>query len=324
MSDTQTQAGAYRFYDFKPAAQDIVAEVLQGLSSTPKTVSPKYFYDAKGSALFEAITQLPEYYLTRTELGLFDRYLTDIAQLLPDRLSVVEYGSGSSLKIRRLLDTLTPTAYVPVDISAEHLQSNAQRLHQDFPGLHVYPVCADITRQIVLPQEVSSLTQVAFYPGSSIGNFEPDAAVTFLHNVRQTIGTGGYLLLGVDRKKDIAMLEAAYDDAAGVTAEFNLNVLQHLNDELAADFDLQMYQHVARYNSELGCIQMFLRSKVEQQVNVHGQLVEFAAGELIHTESSYKYHPQEFQALAQRAGFQQVHHFTDEQAWFSFFVLVAQ
>ncbi len=307
--------GTYRFFDFKPAAGDIASEVMRGLTASRKSVSPKYFYDAKGSELFEAITALPEYYLTRTELKLFDRHLPEIAGELRGELCVIEYGSGSSLKIRRLLEMLTPAAYVPVDISKEHLQANAKMLHSDFPALHVYPVCADITRQITLPDEVSELVHVAFYPGSSIGNFEPQVATAFLRNVHQTIGAGGYLLIGVDRKKDLGVLQAAYDDAAGVTARFNLNVLQHLNDELAADFDLDLFSHVARYNQELGCIQMFLRSQVDQQVNVQGQIIRFSAGELMHTENSYKYHPDEFIELAGQAQFECVNHCCSSVKW---------
>ena len=279
MYDTTLEQGEYKFFDFKPAASDVHAEVIEGLASKPKSVSPKYFYDESGSKLFEEITRLPEYYLTRTELALFDQYLDEVAKLLTGDLCVVEYGSGSSLKIRRLLNALTPKAYVPVDISDEFLQNSAKTLHQDFPKLNVYPVCADITRQIQLPEAVSGLTPVAFYPGSSIGNFEPTEAVRFMQNVHQTITQGGFLLLGVDRKKDPALLEAAYDDSQGVTAAFNLNILAHLGEQLDADFSADQFKHGAQYNRELGCIQMFLESATEQAVVVADQSVHFAAGE---------------------------------------------
>jgi len=280
----------YAYHDLKPDTQDMAAEVLAGLRSTPKTLSPKFFYDAEGSVLFERITELPEYYLTRTEMALFDAHLADIAALLPADICVVEYGSGSSLKIRKLLENLTPLAYVPVDISAEHLEENAKTLHADFPGIAVYPVCADFTAAFTLPAAVAGLTKLAFFPGSSIGNFDPADARQFLSNVRHTVGDDGMLLIGVDRKKDVAVLEAAYDDSAGVTAAFNLNILTHLNETLDGDFQLEAFEHVARYNHAAGCIQMFLRSRVNQSVSIAGEVIELAAGEEIHTENSYKYH----------------------------------
>ncbi|MEM7101042.1 MAG: L-histidine N(alpha)-methyltransferase [Pseudomonadota bacterium] len=317
-------AGEYQFFDETPPAADIVAEVMAGLTRGTKSISPKYFYDATGAELFEAITRLPEYYLTRTELGLFDQHLSEIAENLSADLCVIEYGSGSSLKIRRVLETLMPKAYVPVDISSEHLQSNAIALHADFPGLDVYPVCADITREFSLPPQVKQLTPVAFYPGSSIGNFEPETAVAFLRSVHRTIGPGGYLLLGVDRKKDPAVLESAYDDASGVTAAFNLNILKHLNETLQADFNLDLFKHVARYNAQAGCIQMFLQSRVTQTITLPDRKLKLMDGELIHTENSYKYHPEEFTALAAQADFLAQAHYTDANDWFSFFVLSAQ
>ncbi len=316
--------GNYAFHDFKPGASDMASEVLEGLTQQPKSLSPKFFYDAKGSALFEKITDLPEYYLTRTEMALFDQHLVDIAAHLEPNLCVVEYGSGSSLKIRKLLEALSPQAYVPVDISNEHLQDNAQRLYRDFPKLHVFPVCADFTQPFELPADVAQLAKLAFFPGSSVGNFEPSEAQTFLTHVRSNIGVDGYLLIGVDRKKAPNVLEAAYDDAAGVTAEFNLNVLAHLNDELDANFDLSQFRHVARYNEQLGCIQMFLQSRSSQQVEIAGEVIEFAAGEEIHTENSYKYHPNEFIDLAQKAGFGEVARYSDAQALFALYLLKAR
>ena len=323
MSDHAQLKGDFAFFNRKPAQSDVLAEVKVGLQQEPKRISPKYFYDERGSKLFEQITQLDEYYLTRTELELFDICLPEVAKLLPERLCLLEYGSGSSLKIRKVLNEIVPTAYVPIDISAEHLKQNALALHADFPGLAVYPVCADITQQVELPPGLEELTKVAFFPGSSIGNFDPDEASDFLENVRQTIGSGGYLLIGVDRKKNREVLEAAYNDARGVTAEFNLNVLHHLNSQMRADFAVDQFEHVANYNEEEGCIQMFLRSKAEQVVTIADIHVALDEDELVHTENSFKYHPDEFQNLAALAGYTLVERFDDARDWFSIYLLCA-
>lgn len=296
-------------------------EVLQGLSREPKSISPKYFYDAKGSALFDQITALDEYYLTRTEMDLLDANLAEIADQLGNDVCLIEYGSGSSLKIRKMLQAMTPRAYVPLDISNEHLQANAKALHDDFPQLHVYPVCADFSQPFELPDAVKSFTKVGFFPGSSIGNFEPADAQKFLVNVRETVGLGGALLVGVDRKKSIQVLESAYNDAAGITAAFNLNVLSHINNELDANFALDQFKHMARYNVDSGCIQMFLQSTRSQQVRIAGEVVEFADAERLHTENSYKYHPQEFLSLASKAGFVEIAQWSDSQEWFNLYLL---
>ena len=313
--------GSYAFHDFKPPQEDMAEEVLRGLASQPKFISPKYFYDAKGSALFDQITDLNEYYVTRTEMALFDRHLAEIAEQLGDGLCVIEYGSGSSMKIRKLLQAVTPEAYVPLDISDEHLQANAQELHADFPHLHVYPVCADFSQQFELPAAVQNLTKVGFFPGSSIGNFDPQDAQRFLANVRETVGRDGALLIGVDRKKSVQVLEDAYNDAAGITAAFNLNVLSHINAELDADFAQDRFEHMARYNVDQGCIQMFLQSTQDQRVQVAGQTVDIAVNEKLHTENSYKYHPEEFLALAEVTGFRQEARWSDDQDWFSLYLL---
>ena len=313
--------GSYAFHDFKPAAEDMVGEVLRGLASQPKYISPKYFYDARGSALFDRITELDEYYLTRTEMSLFEQYLPEISNRLGSDVCLIEYGSGSSLKIRKLLEAIAVQAYVPVDISNEHLQDNARVLHADFPNLNVYPVCADFTQRFTLPEQVSALTKVGFFPGSSIGNFDPAQAQHFLSNVREIVGVGGALLIGVDRKKTVSVLEDAYNDAAGVTAEFNLNVLAHINDALGADFLLENFQHLARYNADEGCIQMFLESTQDQQVTIAGQTMRIAELETLHTENSYKYHPHEFVELAAKAGFSEETHWSDPQQWFSLYLM---
>lgn len=313
--------GAYEYFDLKPETRSVRAEVLRGLSKPEKTISPKYFYDEVGSQLFEQITELPEYYLTRTEIALFDTYSDAISAYLGHGGALVEYGSGSSRKIRKMLESVRPVAYVPVDISGDHLQENAKSLQKDFPWLSLYPVCTDFSAAFALPAPVRALEKTGFFPGSSIGNFEPESAVGLLSNIRATLGSGSHLLLGVDRKKDKALLEAAYDDAAGVTAAFNLNMLTHLNETLGADFDLQAFQHEAHYNSELGCVQMFLRSLCAQSVDIGGAQLSFAKDELIHTENSFKYHPDEFEALALRAGFAKTDFWTDANSWYSVFLL---
>ena len=313
--------GSYQFFDLKPAMGSMRAEVLAGLTRAGKQISPKYFYNESGSGLFEEITRLPEYYLTRTEIALFEAHSAAIAEQVGQGGCLVEYGSGSSLKIRKLLETVRPEAYVPVDISGDHLQNNARALQADFPWLSLFPVCTDFTAAFALPAPVQGLSKTGFFPGSSIGNFEPTAAVQLLGNICATLGAGGYLLLGVDRKKDTALLEAAYDDAAGVTARFNLNMLTHLNDTLGADFAVDQFSHRASYHPALGCVQMFLVSDCEQQVRIDDTVLEFAKGEAIHTENSFKYHPEEFAALASRAGFEQTAFWTDSQQHYSVFLL---
>lgn len=298
-------------------------EVLEGLRRSPKELSPKFFYDEAGSLLFERITELPEYYLTRTEMALFDEHLDDIAGAIGTGVCLVEYGAGSNQKIRKLLERAQPAAYVPVDISGDHLESQARALHGDYPWLDVFPTCADFTAPFPLPEPVAGMPHVGFFPGSSIGNFEPAAAEAFLRNVHTTLGAGGRLLVGIDRKKDPPVVEAAYNDSQGVTAAFNLNVLRHINERLGADFDLAAFTHEARYDAGLGCIQMFLRSTRAQTVYIDGEAVQFAAGEAVHTENSFKYHPEEFAALAGRGDFAVESWWTDPAGRFALFLLRA-
>lgn len=318
-----TSEGRFEYFDLKPPAADMRAEVLSGLTAVPKRLPPKHFYDETGSRLFEQITRLPEYYLTRTEMGLFDAHLEALAEAIGAGVCLVEYGSGSNLKIRKLLERARPAAYVPVDISAEHLLAQARALHRDHPWLHVYPTCADYTGTFPLPPPVQGLPPVGFFPGSSIGNFDVAGAVRFLANAHTTLGVGARLLVGVDRKKDVAVLEAAYNDAAGVTAAFNLNVLAHINQRLDADFDLDAFSHEAHYDAQAGCVRMYLRSRVAQRVRVGGNPIEFDAGETIHTENSFKYDPDQFEALARRGGFEAERAFSDARGWFSLFLLRA-
>lgn len=303
--------------------EDRQQEILAGLLSEPKFVSAKYFYDQRGSELFEAITQLPEYYLTRTELALLDRHLPEIAATVGAGVCLVEYGSGSSQKIRKLLEHIRPSAYVPVDISRAHLEDTAGALHADYPWLDILPTCADLTQPFELPERVSELPKVGFYPGSSIGNFQPAKAVAFLANVAATLGSGSHLLVGVDRKKATATLEAAYNDEAGITAEFNRNLLTHIAGILGVDIDPGRFTHRAIYNPQEGCIQMFLDVSEPCSIRLGKQQITFAAGESIHTENSYKYDADEFVSLARRGGFTEVAAWTDPQQWFSVFLLRA-
>jgi len=320
----QIEHGEYGFFDRKPVTQDSREELLQSLGDSPKWVSAKYFYDQRGSRLFEEITRLPEYYLTRTEMALFAAHSTELGDVIGDGTCLVEYGSGSSAKIRRLLETARPNAYVPIDISRDHLEHNAKELHGDYPWLNVYPTCADITREVALPEPVAGLRRVGFFPGSSIGNFEPETAAKFLRNTVTTLGKGGHLILGVDRKKDPAVLEAAYNDSAGVTAEFNLNLLNHLNLLLQADFRPENFIHRACYDEALGCIQMFLEARVEHEVGVAGQRIHFDAGERLHTENSFKYDSEEVAVIAEKGGYRVADMWTDAKQNFGVFVLQAR
>ncbi len=318
---TANPGSLLKMYEQQPETADVLEEVCVGLNQKSKSLSPKFFYDEVGSRLFEEITQLPEYYLTRTELALLDRYLPALKELLGKNLCIVEYGSGSSVKIRRVIGALSPDAYMPIDISRDYLLAGAERLAKDFTSLDVFPLCADFTQPIALPDRLEKYTKVGFFPGSSIGNFPPDKAQAFLDGVADSLDLGSYLLIGVDCKKDPQVLEAAYDDSAGVTARFNLNLLSHLNDKLGADFESSAFEHVARYNQDQGCIDMFLRSKSAQTVAIQGNLFEFAKGELMHTESSYKYLPTEFIALADRAGFSCLDVWQDENQYFGVYLL---
>jgi dimethylhistidine N-methyltransferase len=310
-------AGTVHFYDFHPPVADFRAEILDGLAQTPKRVSPKYFYDQRGSELFEAITELPEYYPTRTELGILQNKGEAIADFLGNECMLVELGSGSSRKIRTLLDAVEPAAYVPLDISRDHLLDSARALAADYPDLEVHAACTDYSNDFQLPDLPEHLPRVAFFPGSSIGNFEPEDASRLLARLGQHLGDDGKLLIGVDLKKQNHILHAAYNDTRQITAAFNLNLLERMNRELEADFDVELFEHQAHFNDDAGRIEMHLMSKVEQAVSVAGTQVDFAAGETLHTESSYKYSIDEFHALAEAGGFVAEQVWTDEQQLFS-------
>jgi len=311
------------FHDLHPTPADFAAEVLAGLRRRPRYIPPKFFYDARGSQLFDAITALPEYYLTRAEVEVLAANAAEIAQRVGTGSLLVEPGGGSCAKVRILLEGLRPCAYVPMDISREHLRAAAEQVAAEFPWLEVHASCADFTRAMTLPETAPEPEgpRVAFFPGSSIGNFDPEGAVGFLAAVAELVGPGGFLLIGADRKKDKAILDAAYDDAAGVTAAFNLNLLERMNRELAADFDLAAWRHRAFYNEAQGRIEMHLVSLRPQTVRVAGESFTFDAGETIHTENSYKYGIEEFQALAARAGFEPAAVWSDARGLFAVHLL---
>ena len=279
-------------------------DVLSGLSQHPKRISPKYFYNQKGSELFNAITLLPEYYLTRAELEILQTHRDSITQEVGKDTCLIEYGSGSSRKVRMLLEALQPTAYLPVDISKEHLLYEARSMHDDFPRLRVYPVCADFTAPLELPLEVTALTKTAFFPGSSIGNFERDAAAIFLKSVSTVVGKDGCLLLGVDKRKSQHVLNDAYNDTKGITAAFNLNVLNHINEAIGSNFDVAAFEHFAHYETDVGRMEMHLVCRKRQSVQIHGQTIELENNERIHTENSYKYSEDELHQLAQNSNMQ--------------------
>lgn len=299
-------------------AQDIV-EIHAGLARVPKTLSPKFFYDDRGSQLFDQITELPEYYPTRTEISIMESNVGEIAELTGPDASLIEFGSGSSLKTRILLQHLDRlAAYVPVDISRDHLVAAADELARDFPHIEVLPVAADFTHPFALPQpKVMPRRNLVYFPGSTIGNFLPDAAHALLQVMYQEAGEDGALLIGVDLKKDRSILERAYNDSAGVTAEFNLNMLRRLNREFGASFDLGQFAHLAIYNESFGRIEMHVVSQRAQNVTVAGRSFSFAAGETIRTECSHKYTIEEFAQLATHAGFTSQRVWTDKANLFS-------
>ena len=299
---------------------DFLAEVILGLSGAVKSLPCKYFYDEAGSKLFDTICESPEYYPTRTELKLMKDAAPDIATAIGSNVDLIEYGSGASKKVRCILDALEmPASYVAVDISRKFLMKASRSVAQDYPGIAVHAVCADFTKPFDLPKGVGirSRRSVGYFPGSTIGNFTRLEAKEFLKACVKTLGPGGGMLVGVDLKKDPITLEAAYNDAAGVTKAFNLNILSHINRELSGNFDLQAFDHVAFYNKELGRIEMHLESFKKQSVTVSGNEFYFEPGERIHTESSYKYNIDEFQALASSAGFVPSKVWTDSNELFS-------
>lgn len=306
-----------------PDVEPFLDAVLDGLSRPHKEIPCKFFYDANGSRLFERICELDEYYPTRTELDILAEHGDVLASLLPARPLLVEFGSGASVKIRRLLDALDrPAGYVPIDISRDHLLDAAAQVAADYPDMPVRPVHADFTRPFHLPDDLPEGPRIGFFPGSTIGNFHPANAVRMLEDFAAALAARCWLLVGVDLKKEPRILHAAYNDAAQVTAAFNLNLLARINRELDGNFDLDGFRHQATYNAAAGRIEMYLVSCREQQVRVGGRRFHFRTDERIHTENSYKYTLDEFRLIAVAAGYSPVAAFTDPRQLFSVHLLV--
>lgn len=317
-------AGGIELLDLEPATSDFRAQVVAGLSSSPPTLPSKFFYDERGSELFQQITQLPEYYVTRTERAILRDHAAEIALSVGARAELVGFGTGAGLKTRTLLENLEePVAYVPVDISRQSLIDSAVALRELMPSLEILPVCADYLEDLRLPTPSRKADHIAVYfPGSTIGNLEPAVARDFLRRVCELCGPSGGLIIGVDLQKPRAVLEAAYNDAAGVTAQFNLNLLVRANRELDADFDLDCWRHRAVYNEQVGRIEMHLVSVKDQTVHIGADEFRFRRGDEIISEYSYKHTREGFTALAASAGFRLSHTWTDPQQWFAVFHFV--
>ncbi len=305
--------------DQTPEHEHELRELLHGLTRPEKWISSIYFYDAAGSRLFDRITELPEYYPTRTEVAILRAHGTEMAGSIGPEAMVIEPGSGAGEKVRLLLRALAdPVAYVPIEIAREHLSQSAQSLAQDFPQLEVLPVWADFTRELEIPlAERAARRRVVYFPGSTLGNFEPDDAVALLRNFADMVGQGGAALIGVDLAKRAEQIEPAYNDSQGVTAQFNRNMLTHLNRRFGADFDPGAFAHRAFYNTDDQRIEMHLMSRCDQDVHLGGRTIHLDEGESIHTESSYKYSDGRFAALAERGGFRLVKTWKDPEELFS-------
>jgi dimethylhistidine N-methyltransferase len=316
-------AALAKAYPFDDATSAFAGDVIGNLSQHPKRLSPKYFYDAAGSELFEQITVLPEYYPTRTELGILRDRGSEIAADIPNGAALVEFGAGATTKVRLLLEHCEFSAYVPVDISGEFLSAQADGLRKDFPDLDVHPVAADFTAPFALPSTIAEMPKVGFFPGSTLGNFEPQEASSFLRTAREILGDGAQMIIGVDLEKDERVLYDAYNDSAGVTARFNLNVLVRINRELGGNFDLSAFTHRSIYNRDRHRIEMHLISRKAQNVRILGNNFSFRPGESIHTENSYKYSLDRFTALARNSGWSVRESWTDPARMFSVHALTA-
>ncbi len=300
------------------------ADVLNGLKSDPRAIPARWLYDLKGSELFEQITDLPEYYPTRTERGLLDRYSGEVGEAIGAGRAVIEFGSGSSLKTPLLLGRIDPAAYVPIDISGEFLRQSAEALAGEFPDLPVYPVEADFMRKVPLPDAVADMPKLGFFPGSTIGNFIPPSAVDFLRAMKETLDTGAMLLIGMDRVKGEDILIPAYDDAAGVTAAFNLNLLERINRELDGDIPLDAFRHRAIWNDMLARIEMHIEAIRDVAFSVSGEPFAMAGGDTIHTENSHKYGPRDARILLRAGGWTVCEEWTDEADQFALLLAEAQ
>lgn len=317
-SDTAQASTSTLASSAEQASDDAIsAEIQSGLNAEARHINPKYFYDEYGSQLFDQITQLDEYYPTRTEITILTRFAEDIARATGRGSVILEPGAGSCAKIRLLLEALAPACYVPIDISREFLFAAAQQLQSEFPHIPIHPVAADMQADIQLPDNLDGIPRMVFYPGSTIGNYTPAEAVEFLRHVRRTIGDNGGLLIGVDLQKDPAILNLAYNDAAGVTAAFNRNCLSNINTLTGANFDPERFRHIAFYNESEHRIEMHLESDSRQSVVIGGQSFDFKENERILTEYSYKYTVESFAQLAAEAGLHAREHWVDEDQLFS-------
>jgi len=307
----------FQFFDHHPQLADFKSDIVEGLSASQPFISPKYFYDEAGSKLFEQICAAPEYYPTRTEVNIIRNNIDDIVEKLGKECLLIEPGSGDSYKVRLLLDALRPIAYLPIDISRRYLQDEAQKLAQEFTWLNVHAVCADFTGKLKLPYHVEATNKVAFFPGSTIGNFLPEQAIGVLKEIKGMVGDEGGLLIGVDLVKEANILNAAYNDETGFTTRFNLNLLTRINNELSANFNVDTFRHHAFFNEEKNRIEMHLLSLQNQQVDIGEHKFDFKKDQSILTEYSHKYTRSDFIALAEKAGFSSVECWVDDDELFS-------
>ncbi|QJU56888.1 L-histidine N(alpha)-methyltransferase [Sphingomonas sp. AP4-R1] len=301
-----------------------LSDVLAGLAQEPKAIPARWFYDRRGSELFEEITKLPEYYPTRVETGLLEMHSAEVGRITGSGRAVVEFGSGSSLKTPHLLRAIDPAAYVPIDISGDFLRESADGLAQAFPGLPIFPVEANFMRPVALPQEIAGKAKLGFFPGSTIGNLVPRSAVNLLRSMIDTLGLGAMLLIGMDRVKGEDVLVPAYDDAAGVTAAFNLNLLERINRELGADVPVHLFRHQARWNDLWARIEMHLVATEDLSFTIAGRRFAMQAGDTIHTENSHKYDPRSARQLLAAGGWSPIREWPDADGKFSLFLAEAR
>jgi L-histidine Nalpha-methyltransferase len=292
------------------------ADVLAGLAARPRALPARWFYDRRGSELFEEITRLPEYYLTRTERSILTAHAQEIAELTGPGHAVVEFGSGSSAKTPLVLSAVAPSAYVPIDISGDFLRDSVAALARQFPTLPLYPIAGDFMHRLALPTAIGDSPRLGFFPGSTIGNLNAPAAVDLLRAMWETLGAGSKLLIGIDRIKPTGVLIPAYDDAQGVTAEFNLNLLHRINRELCGTIPVSAFQHVARWNDTEARIEMHLEATRDVSFSVDGQPFAISKGKTIHTENSYKYGPRDARLLLRSAGWSPMAEWTDRDGLF--------
>ena len=311
------------YHDYKPTTLSFCDAVIDGLSGECKSIPPKFFYDKRGSILFDRICEQPEYYPPSVERKMLSRLTGEIASLAGAGRVLIEPGAGNAAKVRLLLNALRPAAFVPMDISFDYLKSIARELAREYPWLPVHAACVDFTHSLPIPEQTPEGSRLLFFPGSSLGNFDPGEAGDYLSLVRSTVGDSGMLLIGVDTKKSETLLSAAYNDAAGITAEFNLNLLHRMRKELDMDCNPENFKHRAFYNSEAGRIEMHLVSRHKQELRFNGHCFNLEAGESLHTENSYKYTPEEFISMASKSGFRDVRHWVDSDGLFAIYLLEA-